>query len=103
MGFRFFLCFPSENQVNQVNAALGSQVAIGLSAESPVADVQKAMDGEFPLVYTTPEKLIPNVRRLNKDKLRWLAVDEAHCVSTWGSDFRRKVRPPRSYHAVHKT
>jgi RecQ family ATP-dependent DNA helicase len=56
--------------------------------------VYKILDDEINIVYMSPEYLIKSdgfelARSLvSENKLGWLAVDESHCVSTWGQDFR---------------
>ncbi|MDE7161067.1 MAG: DNA helicase RecQ [Muribaculaceae bacterium] len=56
------------------------------------------MEGRTKLLYVAPESLAKeeNVRFLKKVKVSFYAVDEAHCISEWGHDFRpdyRHIRP----------
>lgn len=57
-------------------------------------EIFRIMDGEIKIVYMSPEYLIKSdglelARTLIEDnKLGFLAVDESHCISAWGQDFR---------------
>lgn len=55
-------------------------------------DLSEIYDGETKIIYTTPEYLINNQDFIENmvfvDSLALIAIDECHCVSSWGHSFR---------------
>ena len=51
--------------------------------------INKAIKGDLQLLYLSPEKLISVSKTWLKElNIKLVAIDEAHCVSMWGHDFR---------------
>ena len=61
-----------------------------LSADEAISLYQRLENGDFKLLYVAPERLANEKfrARLAKVKLALLAIDEAHCISEWGHNFR---------------
>ncbi|MFW5822796.1 MAG: DNA helicase RecQ, partial [Tangfeifania sp.] len=91
---------------NQVDSIRGMQaedyVAHFLNSSLSKAALQEVKNdvlaGKTKLLYVAPESLTKedNIEFLKKIKISFYAIDEAHCISEWGHDFRpeyRRIRP----------
>ena len=56
--------------------------------------MNEAMRGNYRLLYLSPERMAreETVRWLSNLPLAMFAIDEAHCISEWGHEFRPEYR-----------
>ena len=91
-----------KNQVDVISSMSDEGTAhyLNSSLNKAAIDQVKAdvLEGKTKLLYVAPESLTKedNVEFLKQAKISFYAIDEAHCISEWGHDFRpeyRRIRP----------
>jgi len=91
-----------KNQVDQLRAFGGSDsIAHFLNSSLTKAEIARVKEdvlgGKTKLLYVAPESLTKqeNIDFLRLNQVSFVAVDEAHCISEWGHDFRPEYRKIR--------
>jgi ATP-dependent DNA helicase RecQ len=89
-----------KNQVDQMTAfGINAQFLNSTLNKSEITKVKNdVLSGTCKLLYIAPESLnkVENLDFLKKAMISFVAVDEAHCISEWGHDFRPEYRRIRS-------
>jgi ATP-dependent DNA helicase RecQ len=87
---------------DQVDTLVGNGVAAayynsGMSSEARAEVTRGIRDGRYRMLYVAPERLVGDggdgfLKLLESKPVSFIAVDEAHCISQWGHDFRTEYR-----------
>ncbi len=96
-----------EDQIRQLKA--NGIMAVTINASMGKREIDIALDnvvyGNIKFLYVSPERLKSEIFqvRFAKMKINLIAIDEAHCISEWGYDFRPSYLDIAALREIHPT
>lgn len=91
-----------EDQINKLSEKGIKCAALNSNNKNKSEDIHHILDGSIRIVFMSPEYLLAEGLDLaaeldEKDLLGFIAIDESHCVSSWGHDFRQDYREVKQF------
>lgn len=85
-----------EDQMRELKEKNIDVVCLNSTNKNRSEELYQIYNGRICVIYTTPEYLILNPKLIDKlieyDSLALIAIDECHCISSWGHSFREDYR-----------
>ena len=93
-----------QDQINQLNErGIKSMFFESHRGKNDIyRQLENARNGNFKMIYCSPERLVNEefISQLERFSITGIAIDEAHCISEWGHDFRPAFRSIKKLRSI---